>query len=459
MTKENQEAQITFITAVRDCREETAGYLASLRKYGPEIAYNLVIVDDGSEDSTRDYLRSSSRRHGFKLLHNDESRGFAFANNRGTASVTSEWLLFMNNDLVLTKDWFAPFKQVIEGKASLAEPGCIGNVQLDPRTDNIDHAGVSFASGVPRHFLQGENEFPKRRFSEFLAVTGACFMIRRDLFLEVGGFDESYRTGFEDIDLCLRLRMLGFRHYMANQSRIYHKRGSSSERNEHQAHNSKVFYGRWGKLITRFEEWDLLSERKTLGSGIGKLRVVLGSKLLHGSSALYLFRDFTILNSLFFDYLSKGNLSLIDQLSSMAVAWFPENADAWNLRSLSSQKNGIIEQAISHCRKALSIDSSSCRLRLRLARLLLFAGDAHSCLSELKNLKGDDGRNSAALSLLGEAFSFLGKRECAVLEFRRSLLFGPCSGEVHLHLSEELYEIGEMQKSLFHLRLWEYLNA
>ena len=447
-----------MITAVRDCREETADYLASLRKYGPEIAYNLVIVDDGSGEPTRDYLRSSSRRHGFKLLRNDESRGFAFANNRGVAAAKSEWLLFMNNDLVLTKDWFAPFKQVIEGKAGLDEPGCIGNVQLDPRTKKIDHAGVSFASGIPRHFLQGENEFPKRKYSEFLAVTGACFMIRRDLFLKVGGFDETYRTGFEDIDLCLRLRMLGFRHYVANQSRIYHKRGSSSERDEHQTHNSKVFYGRWGKLITRFEEWDLLNKKKTLGFGISKFRVFIGSKLLHGSSATYLFRDFTILHSLFFYYLSKSNLSLIDQLSSMAVSWFPENPDAWNLRSLSSQRNGITEEAIGNCRKALSLDSNSFRLQFRLASLLLLIGDAHSCLSELKKLKGDDSLKSTALSLRGEAFSFLGKREFAVLEFRRSLLFHPISGEVHLHLSEELCEIGEMQKGLSHLRLWEFSN-
>jgi len=336
LTEENQQEQVTLITAVRDCREETDEFLASLRKHEPAIANDLVLVDDGSGDSTRDYLRSSGRRYGFRILRNEHSRGFAFANNRGVAAAKSEWLLFMNNDLVLTKDWFAPFKQVILGKAGLAEPGCIGNVQIDPRTEKIDHAGVSFASGVPRHFLQGESEFPKRKFSEFLAVTGACFMIRRDLFLEVGGFDETYRTGFEDIDLCLRLRMLGFRHYVANQSRIYHKRGSSSERNEHQAHNSKVFYGRWGKLITRFEEWDRLkSTNKKLSAKERKIRESLASSMeVRGEG--FLFSDFSTLLEVGRDYLRKDLVKCARRVSKLLELNFPEEARTWELSGVTA---------------------------------------------------------------------------------------------------------------------------
>ena len=76
----------------------------------------------------------------------------------------------------------------------------------------------------------------------------------------MGGFDETYRTGFEDIDLCLRLGMLGYRHYVANRSEVVHKRSSTPERNQFQKHNSKIFYTRWAKLITRFQEWESVRE-------------------------------------------------------------------------------------------------------------------------------------------------------------------------------------------------------
>ena len=93
-------------------------------------------------------------------------------------------------------------------------------------------------------------------FSEFLAVTGACLLIKKKVFEEIGGFDQNYKTGFEDTDLCLRLRMLGLKSYVANESIIFHKRSSTPQRNEYSNHNKKIFYGKWGKLITRFEEWE-----------------------------------------------------------------------------------------------------------------------------------------------------------------------------------------------------------
>ena len=100
-----------------------------------------------------------------------------------------------NNDLVLTKNWYKPFEKVINDDSVLENLGCFGNVQLDPRTNAIDHAGISFSKGYPSNFLQGHSNLPKKEFSEYLAVTGACFLIKKELFLDVGGFDAEYKTG------------------------------------------------------------------------------------------------------------------------------------------------------------------------------------------------------------------------------------------------------------------------
>ena len=242
--------KITIVTSVRNCKAETKLYLDSLKKYGPALLDKIVIIDDGSEQETREFL--NSQRTSYELYRNPKSRGFAFSNNFGASKATSDWLLFLNNDLILKKGWSEYYDLLVQGNQKLIAMGCAGNIQLEPMSGKIDHAGVTFTNGIPEHFLNGEVCIPTNDHTEFLAVTGACFMIRRDLFLAVGGFDETYKTGFEDIDLCLRLSMLGYKNYVLNKSVIVHKRSSTPERNLHQKHNSNVFYGRWGNIITRF---------------------------------------------------------------------------------------------------------------------------------------------------------------------------------------------------------------
>ncbi len=247
--------KISIITAVRNCVTETDDYLISLRKFLPKFFKEIILIDDGSDEDTKLFLQKQNFPG--KLLRNQASQGFGISNNLGASHAGGEWLLFLNNDLTLTKGWSSPFDQVIEKKIKLDNFGCLGNIQIDPRTKKIDHSGVTFKRGIPAHHKNGEKA-PKtpNEFSEFLAVTGACFLIKKKVFEEIGGFDQNYKTGFEDIDLCLRLRMLGLKSYVANKSIIFHKRSSTPQRNEYNNHNKKIFYGKWGKLITRFEEWE-----------------------------------------------------------------------------------------------------------------------------------------------------------------------------------------------------------
>src|SRR5690606_16827548 len=85
--------------------------------------------------------------------------------------------------------------------------------------------------------------------SAYPAVTAACCAIRRERFLDVGGFDEAFRNGFEDVDLCLRLtRDRGLHHYVANQSVVRHHVAASRgrDRSPVQRENLRLFLARWG---------------------------------------------------------------------------------------------------------------------------------------------------------------------------------------------------------------------
>ncbi|MFA5057758.1 MAG: glycosyltransferase, partial [Opitutaceae bacterium] len=106
--------------------------------------------------------------------------------------------------------------------------GLVGNVQRDAHTGTLDHAGVFInGKGKPEH-----DRTPPglRAYKEVPALTGACVLARRQVYLDLGGYDERYVNGCEDIDLCLRARRAGHRQYVALRSVIGHHISASRGR-------------------------------------------------------------------------------------------------------------------------------------------------------------------------------------------------------------------------------------
>jgi len=209
----------------------------------------LIIIDDASNDGTREFLRKLDFS-GISVVHNPANIGYASSANLGASMTTGESICFLNNDLVLTKEWLAP---MLHGLQSLPDAGIVGCVQRNPATDLVDHAGMFFdLEGYPRHAWHKFRNVSNEIFTEWRAVTAACFVIRRDVFMAHDGFDTSFRNGFEDVDLCMRLSQNGLRHYVANQSQIYHHVSQSPGRKLHESRNAQIFLERWGHLTRRF---------------------------------------------------------------------------------------------------------------------------------------------------------------------------------------------------------------
>ena len=100
--------------------------------------------------------------------------------------------------------------------------------------------------GMPRHAGLNSKGLP-----QILTLSGARLpqlaLHRKSVFDQVGGFDTTYRNGYEDVDLCLRLSRKGYRHYVANHSRIFHHVSKSPGRKLHEDRNAKIFIERWGR--------------------------------------------------------------------------------------------------------------------------------------------------------------------------------------------------------------------
>lgn len=238
--------QVSFIVPLYNCLPLTQAMLASLQATLPSgLAHEIILVDDGSTDGTRAWLASLPPGQ-FRILLNERNLGFAGANNRAAAVAAGELLVLLNNDLVLLPGWLEPMLAAHRRLGDRA--GAVGNVQLDARSGAVDHAGlVVNATGKPEHDRTPPG-FLARTFAPVRpmpAVTGACLLVERRLWLELGGFDEGYRNGGEDVDLCFRARALGRVNAVALRSVVRHHVSSSPGRKLRDEENSHRLARRW----------------------------------------------------------------------------------------------------------------------------------------------------------------------------------------------------------------------
>ncbi|MEY4489456.1 MAG: hypothetical protein RIQ79_1964 [Verrucomicrobiota bacterium] len=215
------------------------------------IDYEVIIVDDGSTDGTRDFLLTLP--YPYRVILNDQKGNFAINNNRAAALARGELFCLLNNDTELPVGWFQPMLAALEAHP---DAGFIGNVQRIPATGRYDHFGIVFPPWLtPIHYGQHLRRPPalarKEPVTTWSAVTAACCLTRRDTFFAAGGFDEAYVNGCEDMDLCLRMHRLGRRHYVANRSEILHHKGSSPGRKLHNDTNLARFKSLWADTLRR----------------------------------------------------------------------------------------------------------------------------------------------------------------------------------------------------------------
>ena len=243
--------RVSLIISVFEQIEYTKRCLSSLeRTLNGKVEYEVLIVDDASEDGSAEFLRSL--KVPFQVFFNSERKGFAKNNNLAASKAKGEFLCLLNNDVFVKGDWLLPMIKVFEEKE---DAGVIGNVQRLAESRKYDHMGVVFGpQGNPRHYGQW---FKQRDFcgeiKRWSAVTAACCLVRRNDFLKLGGFDEIFINGCEDVDLCLRYNRNGFCNYVVHDSVVLHVKGASAGRKLYNDRNSQILLERWGEEIRRIE--------------------------------------------------------------------------------------------------------------------------------------------------------------------------------------------------------------
>jgi GT2 family glycosyltransferase len=206
----------------------------------------IIVVNDGSTDDTAEALASFGDR--IRVITHRPSAGFAVACNGGARSAHGEYLVFLNNDTLPEAGWL---EALVDHADRHPKAGIVGCKLLFPdRT--IQHAGVVIcADRLPRHVYAGfPSDHPAvNKTRPFQAVTGASMLVRREGFDAASGFDCAYVNGYEDIDLCLRLRELGREVHYCHRSVLLHLESMSAGRFDHSRRNTEVFRERWARRL------------------------------------------------------------------------------------------------------------------------------------------------------------------------------------------------------------------
>ncbi len=208
-TADTQPVACSIIIPTRDQLHFLQSCVDSILRTVAAMNVEIIVVDNGSkEESTKDYLAVLSSNPRCKILSWDKPFNFSAINNFAAGQSRGEALCFLNNDVEIIDDrWLATLLPI----AARTDVGAVGCTLLYPdRT--IQHGGIALhAKAVAKHIALREpaDYFSRQHLTQPFAVdavTAACLLMRKDLFLRLGGFNAT-RLGvaFNDVDLCLRL--------------------------------------------------------------------------------------------------------------------------------------------------------------------------------------------------------------------------------------------------------------
>lgn len=253
---------VSIVIATRDRADLLKGCIESILAKTDYPNYEIVIVDNGSrETDTLKYLNALQEMVNVRVVRDDGDFNYSRLNNFGVREACGDFILLLNNDIeVESVGWLSEM-------VSLAiQPGigCVG-ARLWYPDKKLQHGGVILGlGGLAAHAHRG---MPRGHYGYFnraclthsmSAVTGACLLVRKSLYEEVGGLDaEELAVGYNDVDFCLKVRAKGYRNLICAEADIIHHESASrgedisGEKLERFRREGVVLKKRWGDLLKR----------------------------------------------------------------------------------------------------------------------------------------------------------------------------------------------------------------
>ncbi|MHA1949713.1 MAG: glycosyltransferase family 2 protein [Candidatus Thorarchaeota archaeon] len=261
--RNDEEVDVSIIVPLYKSKEYINRQISSWN-FQENITHEIIYVDDNCPNKSHSHIakmwevRNPPQKIG-KIILNQSNGGFACACNAGASYAKGKYLIFLNADTEVSPNWIKPMIDPLADE----EIGIVGNMQVR-KDGKIDSAGSSWSwstrsfqhigrnvhrgKGIPKPY--NLDNAPKDLFvtKERDMVTGCCISMRKNLFIDLNGFDdEHYKIGYwEDADLCMRVKAAGYKILYQPISRIIHKVGHSNAGGHPAVQvNRKLFKSRW----------------------------------------------------------------------------------------------------------------------------------------------------------------------------------------------------------------------
>ncbi|EHA30457.1 MULTISPECIES: glycosyltransferase [Bacillus] len=190
--------------------------LESIWKHTNNDCIEVIVIDNGSHDGTRDYLKQITS---IKAIFNKTNEGFAKACNQGLEVASGDNILFLNNDTVVTNQWLEPMIKLLYQDDKIGMVGPVSNYVSGPQQVPVNYTNVEEIEDFSRLYCLQQ----RGRSKAVLRLVGFCLLVKKKVLDEVGGFDERFVGGsFEDDDLSLRVLQAGYQLKIALDSFVHH---------------------------------------------------------------------------------------------------------------------------------------------------------------------------------------------------------------------------------------------
>ena len=248
--EDEREPVVSIVIPVFNKFDLTYNCVKSVIETGADVPFEIIVVDDCSRDETM--LAGFAFGRGIRLVRSEVNAGFVRSCNRGFDAARGQYVLFLNNDTTVKKDWLDELYGTMQCDPQI---GVAGAKLLYPDGTLQECGGIVWRLGDGWNWGRGQAADDPRycylRDADY--VSGAALMIRAELFARFGKFDEHYAPGYyEDTELCFRAREAGYRVVVQPAAEVVHFEGASagtsttgSGMKRYQAINHRKFFERW----------------------------------------------------------------------------------------------------------------------------------------------------------------------------------------------------------------------
>lgn len=214
----------------------------------------IIIINDAStEDNIYKYFDSINTK--VKVIHNEKNKGFLKSCNTGAKSAQGRYLLFLNNDTIPQENWLENLLEIFEKDEKVSAAGA---KLIYPDGKLQEAGGIIFNDGSGYNYGRNDdpNNYKYNYVREVDYCSGACLLVRKDVFEKIDGFDEQFTPAYyEDTDLCFAIRKLGYKVIYQPKSNVIHFEGASCGRDvttgikKYQEINKIKFFEKWKKEL------------------------------------------------------------------------------------------------------------------------------------------------------------------------------------------------------------------